>query len=61
MKSSPEMFTIYKYYESPVLKVQNTHYTQNEDFVEVRELIPKTTFFSTPVTEIAAAPEVATN
>jgi len=26
-KSSPEMFTIYKYYESPALKVQCHHYT----------------------------------
>ena len=56
------MFTIYKYYESPALKVQCQHYTQNEDFVEVRELIPKTTFFSTPVlpvAEVANAAEVA--
>jgi len=47
-KTSSQMFSVYKYYENPSLQVKSGYYTKKDDFVEVRELIPKIKFFDAP-------------
>lgn len=34
------MFSVYKYYENPGLQVKSPFYTQKDDFVEVKDLVP---------------------
>jgi hypothetical protein len=43
------MFSLYKFYENPCLLVKNKHQTGKEGFIEVGELVPKITFFETPI------------
>lgn len=54
------MFSVYKYYENPSLQVKSGYYTKKDDFVEVRELIPKIKFFDAPgqKTDFEAAAQV---
>lgn len=47
-KTSAQMFSVYKYYENPQLRVKAQVYTGNEDYVEVKELVPKVRFFDAP-------------
>jgi hypothetical protein len=48
-KTSSQMFSLYKFYENPCLLVKNNHQTGKEGFIEVGELVPKITFFETPI------------
>jgi len=43
------MFSLYKFYENPCLLVKNKNQTGKEGFIEVGELVPKITFFETPI------------
>ena len=44
------MFSVYKYYENPALLVKSKYHNEgNDDFVEVKELVPKIKFFDAPV------------
>jgi len=40
LKSSAQMFSVYKFYENPGLLVKSKAYTDKDDFVEVRKLVP---------------------
>ena len=40
IKSSSQMFSVYKYYENPNLLVKSNYYTGKEDFVEIKSLVP---------------------
>lgn len=42
------MFSVYKFYENPSLQVKSKYYTNKDDFVEVRELVPQIMFFDAP-------------
>jgi hypothetical protein len=42
------MFSVYKYYENPQLKVKSQAYTGKDEYVEVGELVPKIRFFDAP-------------
>jgi len=48
IKTSSQMFSVYKYYENPGLQVQSNYYTQQEDYSEVRTLVPNIKFFDAP-------------
>lgn len=48
LKTSSQMFSVYKFYENPSLLVKSQHYRGSDDFVEVRELVPKIGFFDAP-------------
>ena len=48
VKTSSQMFSVYKFYENPSLRVKSEHYRGADDFVEVRELVPKIGFFDAP-------------
>jgi hypothetical protein len=44
------MFSVYKYYENPAMLVKSKHHTDgNDEFMEVRELVPKIKFFDAPM------------
>ena len=58
-KSSSQMFSVYKYYENPGLRVKSNYYTEKDDFMEVRNLVPAPKFFDAP--EVAAASIVVQN
>ena len=50
------MFSVYKYYENPAMLVKSNHHTdKNDEFMEVRELVPKIKFFDAPVKVAPAA------
>lgn len=50
VKSSYQMHSVYKYYENPAMLVKSKHHIpDNDEFVEVRELVPKIKFFDAPV------------
>ena len=43
------MFSVYKYYENPSLQVKSKYHIGNDEYTEVRELVPKIRFFDAPV------------
>ena len=56
------MFSVYKYYENPSLQVSSKFHNGSDDYVEVRDLVPKIKFFDAPVNkpkEIIETTEVA--
>ena len=48
VKTSSQMFSVYKYFENPSLQVKSQHYRGSDDYVELRELVPKFGFFDAP-------------
>ena len=42
------MFSVYKYYENPQLLVKSSAYTGSEEYMEVKELVPRVKFFDAP-------------
>lgn len=59
IKTSSQMFSVYKYYENPGLQVQSNYYTQMEDYTEVRTLVPTVKFFDAPQTSTVPDVQVA--
>lgn len=42
------MFSVYKFYENPSMLVKSQHYRGSDDFVEIKEIVPKIGFFDAP-------------
>ena len=59
VKTSYQMFSVYKYYENPSLQVNSKYHNGNEEYVEVRDLVPKIKFFDAPVKPPAEPPKEA--
>ena len=56
------MFSVYKYYENPGMLVKSKYHkagTDEKDFVEVRELVPKIKFFDAPMKPAVIPPPAA--
>jgi len=54
-KTSSQMFSVYKYYESPQLQVKSEYYTNSKEYGEVKDLVPRTHFFDAPIKIVEAA------
>ena len=48
IKSSSQMFTVYKYCENPNLLVKSQTYTGKDDFQEIKQLVPNIQFYDAP-------------
>lgn len=49
VKTSYQMFSVYKYYENPMLQVRSKYHCGSDEFLEVRDLVPKIRFFDAPM------------
>ena len=59
MKSSSQMFSVYKFYENPGLFVKSKEYTDKEDFQEVKKLVPDFQFYDAPEVQPMMMPKPA--